>query len=382
VDYGLQMTVQVLTLATGFVLVLWGLRIFKLWVACLGLAFGGVAGGLIGALAIGSDQAALIGIAIGALAGGILSWPLQKLTVIATAGITAAGIAAAAAVASSGSGHVVAITIVGFIAGIILAALLFDAIVITGMAMSGALLVFQAMFVPFDTWYGTPRQVAERTLGYWGDNVVALIATITIFTAFSWIYQKRLSRRRIATSPMPERVIAARRVPFRIALVTLAAIGITAALAVAGFDTATSYELLGFHALSWPLVALAAAAFMAPRGRILQDAGDDAPPIIAWRSRGFLATAAFVLIVPPLITGALFMLYGLDPTAIVRFYRAFVLGDPATIAAKVLLSFGLIPLVLVRAVPASARKRPPRQSPPPQVAVAPETAAPLAATPA
>jgi hypothetical protein len=369
-----QLAVQVLTLATGLLLTVWGLRIFRLYVASIGLLFGGVAGGLIGTFAFGSDQAALAGAVVGGVLGALLAWPLQKMVVVLVTAVIGSILAAVAVVTATGSDYAVPAAIGGFIAGAIIAIALFDIVVICAMALNGAQLVFHAVFVPADSWIGTPRDVAMRILGIYVDNVLALGVTTVMFVAFAWWYQRRFSRKRIAADPNPEPLLTARRIPFRLAAMLVAAVAATAGLAVLGKDATTSLQLLGFHALSWPLVAVAAVLLVRPRparGAVAKGA----PP--GWRNRSYLAVTVFGLVVPPLVTAALFFAYGFNPEAVLAFYRGFISAPPAVIAMKAGLSFGVLPLILVSAVPRSARR--PVASPEKKAGA--ETA-PLAATPA
>lgn len=368
-----QVLAQVLTLATGLLLVVWGLRIFRLYIASIGLLFGGVAGGIIGTFAFGSDQAALAGAAIGGILGAILAWPLQKMVVVLITGLLGSVLAAVAVVTASNADYAAPAAIGGFFAGVIIAIALFDIIVICAMALNGAQLVFQAVFVPADSWIGMPREVARRMLGIYVDNVIALAATTVLFVAFAWWYQRRFSRRKIDANPNPERMLTSRRIPFRLALLLVMAVAGTGGLAVLGLNGPTSVELLGFHALSWPLVAFAAVLLVRPRPITI--AGEDGEEL-AWRNRSFIGVVAFGLIVPPLVTAALFVAYGFNPESVLAFYRGFVSGNPMIIAAKALISLGLMPAILVSAVPRSARRRVPAKAP------APPESAPLAATPA
>jgi hypothetical protein len=355
-DYGIQMSVQVLLLTVGFVLVLWGLRIVKLYVATLGLLFGGAAGGIIATFSTGSDQAALAGVAIGGLAGMLIAWPLQKLLVILATACLGAVFAVTAVVAAAGADYVAPAAIGGFVAGAIAAAAHFDTIVIAATALTGSQFVFHAVFVPADTWMGTPREVALRMLGIYVDNIIGVAATTVLFVAFAWIYQRRLSRKRIADARYPERLITARRIPFRLASVIVATIAASSAFALAGFAPASSFELLGFHALSWPIVAWATARFLRPWPFTLTTHDDEDRPNHGWRTRRFASVVAFGLIVPPMLSAALFALYGLNPDAIVPFYRSFLFGDPATIVVKAALSLAVVPVLLTLAVPASVRR--------------------------
>jgi hypothetical protein len=370
----IQLAAQVLTLATGLLLTVWGLRIFRLYIASIGLLFGGVAGGLIGTFAFGSDQAALAGAAIGGVLGVLLAWPLQKMVVVLITAVIGSILATVAVVTATGSDHAIPAAIGGFIAGTIIAIALFDIIVICAMALNGAQLVFQAIFVPADSWIGTPREVAMRILGIYVDNVLALGVTTVMFVAFAWWYQRRFSRKRIAAAPNPEPLLTARRIPFRLAGLLVAAVAATAGLAVLGEDVTTSLQLLGFHALSWPLVAVAAVLLVRPRPASAPDASTGKTH---WRNRSYLGVTVFGLVVPPLVTAALFFAYGFNPESALAFYRGFISGPPAVIALKAGLSFGVLPLILVSAVPRSARRR----APAPEETASPE-ATPLAATPA
>ncbi len=369
----LQLALHVLTLAAGFALVLWGLRIFKAYIAFLGLFFGCAVGGSIAAIAVGSSQSILAGAAIGGLLGALLAWPFQKLLVFMTAGFLGAAGGAAIALATAGSQHVALAAIIGFIVGGVFAVALYDVVVITAMAVNGAQLIFQAIYVPFQTWNGSPRTVATRMLEIYADRITALAVTTLLFVGFAVWYQKSLRRRALAQDPA---ALATRRIAVRLAMLIIGAFALTSVLMVNGTWSLSSFELIGMHALSWPLVCLAAAAFTRfPLPRATNMAGDLLRPRYR-RQRRWLGVAAFGATVPPLITCALFVLYGSSWQTLRLYYAGFLSGSPLELLLKWTCALAITPMLLAGAAPAFVAQPAPLAAPP---APPPPAPAPLVA---
>jgi hypothetical protein len=351
VSVALPLALQALWLAMGFAFVLWGLRIFKAYVALLGGALGCAAGAAAAAIFFGSTEA-MIGCALaGTLVGALLAWPLQKLLVFAVAGATISALAMFVVVARGNDENLLLAAIIGFVAGGVLTLLLYDIVIIVALAFHGAQAVFQSAFVTADAYIGTPREVVERLLGIYSERIVAFAVTTLLFVGLALWYQRRLARPRGRTPEQEVRAAVARRVCLRLAVTILAVRVISAALALSGTWHISSFELTGLHALSWPLACVATVLLLRGAVRRLTGSGD-AAPARARRGRRHLALALFGVTLLPALTAALFVAYGASWDSLIGFYLAFISGTAGSIAAKWTFAFGLLPLLLAGVVPA------------------------------
>lgn len=341
-----------LWLAVGFALVLWGFRIFKAWVVAIGAIGGGAAGAAITGAISGGPEGALMGGLLGAAGGALIAWPLQRVMVFFAAGVTTGTVAAAAAVAFAGSDYVAGAAIAGFLLGGILAAWLYETVVIAAMAFTGAQAVFHALYVPIQTFTGSPETIAGRILGIYAEEFVVFVATVAIFVAFAIWYQRGPAKRRDRSPAEAARAIAARRVSVRLAFAIVAAWFAAAILVAAGFWPVSTFELVGMHPLSWPPVAIAGLVFLSLRPIVTTQGPGDAPPVGRYRSRSrLLRAAAFAAVAPPVLTAALFVSLGGSWDGLIDYYRAFLAGPAAVVATKWTFSLGLLPLLLFSAHP-------------------------------
>lgn len=345
-------------LAAGFAFVLWGLRIFKAWIALLGVIAGGALGSTAGVLIGGETPAILVGAVIGAGAGMLLAWPLQKLLVFLGAGSAGAMLGAVALLAFDQGDLAVPGAIIGFLLAGISVLVIHDTVVIGAMAFQGAQAVFHAVFVPLSTFDGSLYDIGARLLAIYADQAIALVVTTMLFIAFALWYQKGLTRQADPVDARAMRAVTARRVSVRYAGLILASWLLTAVLATRGDWSLSPFELAGIHALSWPLVTLATLMFLRPRP---VEATVAAP---RRRARRLLDLALFGVVVPPVLTVALFALYGAPWQTIAGFYLSFIDGPTTALAAKLGYSLAVFPMLLATAVPAP-RAAPAAQAPPP-----------------
>jgi len=351
VTAGTMAAINAVWLAAGFALVLWGLRIFKLWVAGTGLVAGAFLGAAFASVVFGTRDATLAGSLAGAFLGALAAWPLQKIVVFIAAGTTAALVVAAGAVAIAGADNVAIVSIIGFVGGGLLAMWAYDVVVIAAMAFTGAQAVFHAAYVPFDVYNNAPSAIASRLLGIYALRFPVFVATTVLFIGFSLWYQRGPGRKRERSPAGNARAIAARRISIRFAVLIVLAWLFAAALVAAGIFSASTFELVGMHPISWPVVALAALPFIRPRPAVIQMADGDVTRPRSRTRRRLLGMAAFGAIVPPVLTAGLFVAYGETWVSLSDFYRSFFSGPGTVIAAKWAYSLCLLPLVLVRAHP-------------------------------
>jgi len=348
VSAAVPLVVYAAWLAAGFAFVLWGLRIFKAYVALIGTVAGASLASGISAIVVGDGQAIAIAGVIGAIAGLVLAWPLQKLLVFLAAGSAGALFGSVITVALERTELIVPASIAGFLLAGIAVLALYETIVVCAMAFQGAQAVFHAVFVPADAYSGSLREIGARLLGLYADNVIALGATTMLFIGFALWYQKGVARRRDPADPHWPVALAARRISVRYAALILATWIVTAALSISGQWSLSSFDLAGMHALSWPLVTMVTLMLLRPRPVPL--AVEAAVPARR-RSWRLLRIAAFGVVVPPVVTAALFMAYGAPWQTISGFYESFLQGPSTALAAKLGYSLAVLPLLLSTAVP-------------------------------
>jgi hypothetical protein len=349
VPAGTLAAINLIWLAAGLALVLWGLRIFRLWVGAVGFIGGGAIGAAIGAAMGGREEMAVIGGLAGGVVGAVVAWPLQRLTVSLAAGMTTALIAAAGAMAFAGSEYVAGAAILGFLAGGAVAFVLYETVIITAMAFTGAHAVFHALYVPADAWLGTPEQIGARILAIYAAELVVFVALTVVFVAFSMWYQRGPAAKRERSPGQAAWARAAKQVSTRLAFVVLAAWAVSAFFVAARVWPMSMYDLAGMHPLTWPIVAIAVLALLVGRPRTIgYDIETGPPPAPRGRRRRFLRTAAICALVPPVLTAAVFVALGGSWEGLASYYRAFLAGPAPVVAAKWAFSLGLMPLLLAR----------------------------------
>ena len=355
----LQIALDVVALASGFALVLWGFRIYRLWLGLTGAAAGAALGVAVATFATGSTDGMMLSAAGGALVGALIAWPLQKAVVFVGVGAATGllGVLALQAWAGPGPGPVTAIVATfAFLAGGILAVRLFEPAVTLAMAFTGALAVFHAVFVPADVYAGDAAAIFNRMLGVYAEQISAFVATTALFMGLAFWLQSGRRRRKQGRSSLRDAL--GRRFAVRFAALILMAWTAAALLGLSQSWQVSSFELIGMHPLSWPVVTLAAVAFsglsrVTPRALQAPPPTPDTPPhrrSTAW------AWIAFGLIAMPVLTAAVFATFGAPWQAIGGFYRAFMLGPAASIAAKCGISLALLPLALMGAVRSASRE--------------------------
>ena len=357
----LQIALDVVALAIGFGLILWGFRIYRLWIALSGAATGAALGVALAMLATGSMDTIVLSAAAGALLGALMAWPFQKAAVFITAGVATGLLGVLSLQAWAGPDQVAAIAsavvaTLGFLAGGMLAVRLFEPAVTLAMAFAGALVVFHAVFVPADTWAGDAAAILNRIVGVYTARLPAFVATAALFLGLALWLQSGRRRRKQSRGSLRDAL--GRRIAVRFAALILVAWTAAALLGVSRGWQVSSFELIGMHPLSWPVVTLAAVTLaglprFSPRAPHIPPFPPDTPPngrslIYAW--------VAFGLFAMPALTAAVFATFGAPWDAIVGFYRAFALGPAASIATKYGVSLALLPLALASAVRSASRE--------------------------
>jgi len=133
----------------GLAMILWGLRLFQIYIILMGLCLGGVAGAILGGMIFNARDAMVIGGIVLGLLGGALAWPMQKLFVFIGSGIMT-GLSGLALSASMGiPDHMWFLAgLVLFIVGGVIALLLYEYFIIVVMAFTGSQSLFNLFYNP------------------------------------------------------------------------------------------------------------------------------------------------------------------------------------------------------------------------------------------
>jgi hypothetical protein len=346
----LRFVIDVASLALGFALVLWGLRIFKAYVLLVGLLVGAGLGGAIGSVAIDADNGLLIGALAGGFIGAIAAWPLQRVIAFLMAGAATGLIASMATGATPGTEAFGPAFAIGFLIGGILGLVIFERIVIAALAFTGAQAIFLAAFVPNQVY--TPNSltaIAEGILGVY-ENRLAAFAITTLTCIGLGLWHQRSGRK---AAPLEGRAKALRRMPVAFAILILCANLVVGFGAFAfGWET-TSFALTGLHPLAWAFASMFTVLFIGARSRFTaQDVTNiegNTP-----RRRRAAAYPVYVLIAIaalPLATGFVFRAAGSPTWGLAAFYGAFIDAGSPAIAFKWFIALAWLPFVMWRATP-------------------------------
>ncbi|MCI0434066.1 MAG: hypothetical protein L0271_10600 [Gemmatimonadetes bacterium] len=348
----LQIGLDALALAIGFAFVLWGVRLYRIWIGLIGFAMAGAAGAGVAALTADSLEAMLIGGAAAGLVGALLAWPLHKIFAAFVAAALSGVLGGLAAETWIGGGAGLPVGTVAFLVGGIVALRWFESAVQLAMSFTGAQAVFLAVFAPPGLFSGGPIRIGERLLDVHSQNLPAFLVNTALFMGLGWWIHAGRVRSRKGQASVSDGY--GRSIAVRFAGLILLAWLATALLGLRLDWQLSSFELLGMHPLSWPVVTLAAVAvggLRQPRPEIVVPA--PSPPV-SWVTPVVFSTVAM-----PLITAALFVAYGASWDAAGDFYRAFMGGTAGSVATKFGVSLALLPLVMVGAARRAAKQSEP-----------------------
>lgn len=348
--------ISVVFLVIGTALVLWGLRIFKVYVVLTGFGIGASLGAVVGGLATRSREGVFIGGLMGAILGAAVAWPLQKLIVFLLAGTTSAlvGVAAAAALEMPQNEWWKAGLLL-FVVGGVLALSFYEYVIIIVMAFNGAQWIFNA-----DS-YGELLRSGRGIIETWqylirvySESIVSFLFTVAVFVWFSLHFQKRAVIQRGDSAERREGVRRFRRLSYLVALLAIVNYAVSGSLARVFYPSTA----LPFGPWSWPLVAVAASGLATWLIR-LEKNHCSLGGVSFWR---FFALLVFCHLVCPLIAWFVASLPHLhfEPAWGFRWYgwywRAFFRGDVGAVAIRLLWGlFGLPGLLYLAAFGGTGR---------------------------
>lgn len=343
----LRFVIDVGSLAVGFALVLWGLRIFKAYVLLVGLLFGAGLGAAIGSVAIDADNALFIGALAGGFIGAIAAWPLQRIIAFAMAGAASGLVVSMATGALPGSDAFGPAFAIGFLIGGILGLIIFERIVIAALAFTGAQAIFLAAFVPNEVYAPSSlTAVAEGILDVYQDRLAAF--AITTLTCVGLALWHQRSGRAATADP---RARALRRVPTGFAVLILATnLAVGFGTFAIGWET-TSFALTGMHPLAWAFVSFMTVLFLGARARFTGSDGLTTEAPAKRRGTAYPVHILAAVAALPLATGFVFRAAGSPTWGLGAFFGAFVDGHPTALALKWFIALAWIPFVMWRATP-------------------------------
>jgi hypothetical protein len=195
-----------LVLALALAGVLWGLRIFKIFLIVLGVWAGFAMGMLVGDFFAADSGSLLIWGLSGAVIGGLLAWPLQKIFVFTGVGLLIGFLVFAMVMSRGGepqTGLIAGATtlvIAGFIA-----VMIYDYFIIVLMTMVSAYLIINVCYLPFEfrhmfEVFLSGKEGIVETLGTFGGLYSQLIwpslVVLCMFLLYAIFMQKILRRDR------------------------------------------------------------------------------------------------------------------------------------------------------------------------------------------
>jgi hypothetical protein len=198
-------------LAFAFACILWGLRIFKIFLVVLGLWAGFVVGLFMGEVFVGTSGSLIIYGLAGAVVFALLAWPLQKLFVFSGVGLLVGFLVFAMVMSRGGdpqSGLIAGATM--FVVAGFVAVLIYDYFVIIMMALVSAYAIINISYLPNEfrqlfeilaTGSEGIIQTVERFGGYYADLIWPSIIVLGMVILFSIYMQKIVPEKRQKEEP-------------------------------------------------------------------------------------------------------------------------------------------------------------------------------------
>jgi hypothetical protein len=291
----------VLLYVCGLVFVLWGLKIFKIYIVTIGIITGALIGAVIGAIASmssGDPNGLYIGAAVGAVIGGIIALPLEKIMFFLAGGGLGAvlGIAIAVAVGSTESNVFLGFGIGGFLLGGIVALALHDFLVIILLSFQGAFVMTIAYNIQeWSTLVENISRYGFDSFDYLIDSlsfiIIPVLIAAVIYAIFGWILQKVYGFKKNDTTN--ERRL---KEGFKYTAYVFAA------LSIITFAARTSQDLLvglitQLSLYSWPFFVLITFAFI----RLLDNEAVAGVRIGSFKILQVCGTAAVAVLILPVV---------------------------------------------------------------------------------
>ncbi len=200
-----------LVLLFAFACILWGLRIFKIFLVVLGLWLGFGTGIFVGDFLAESSSSLIWWGVGGAVIFALLAWPLQKLFVFSGVGVMVAFLVFAMVMSRGGepeSGLIAAATV--FIIAGFIAVMIYDYFVIVLMSFVSAYLIIDICFLPYEFknlievfLIGKTGSVSQLRIfgGYYSELIWPSLAVLVMVIWFGIYMQKILPEKRAQDKP-------------------------------------------------------------------------------------------------------------------------------------------------------------------------------------
>ncbi len=352
----IETVINYVYLLVGFAMILWGLKLFKLYIILTGIAVGMALGPMVIACVFGlaldgnvflgwamflnavSEHPGLllIAAAVGAIVGGSLAWPLRKLLVFLIAGFWSGLLGAVILAALEAPQNVLLGLGFGlFVIGGAVAVYFYEYVIIILMALGGAQTVFHTVFSTHVVFaIDGFAEVWRYLLHSYAERIMAFLLSIGLFVWFAFYFQKRAVVENGDDRRKQLRVIRLRRLSYLLSGLAVVGYVLTDLVGPAFSGTV----LIGSSVFSWPLVALASGAFAA----WLACAGERCCLNGHTRLCRFLYMLLFSLIIPPLITWVVTCVLSVQVFPL-WYYQAFFSGSPAALVSKWVCALLVVP---------------------------------------
>jgi len=353
------------SLLLAFAFVLWGGRLFRVFVVLLGVGAGVVLGFFLGSVIGLGPQGGVIGAVIGALLLGLLAWPLHKIFVFLIGGLFFGFLAASVAASFQVPQNTLnAAAIAGFVAGGVLSIVIHKPFVIALMAAAGAQSILNVMLGKSFKGMAEFEAFMREYSAFYAQRLGLFLTMVVLYVIFAFTLQMAFAPR---PKDPPERVAAKsrlRRLLYLFAFLQLAGWTLTRiAPAWAGF---THSPVTGLSLLSWPVAAIISALAL----NWIWEGTVPGPGRTAV-GRGSTRFIFFIVIgatIAPLVTGVLHRIFfGQSPFLFL--YEAALNGPPALQVFKAAYALVVFPSLAVLATRTAAVQ---------QAAAAPASASPAA----
>ena len=347
------------SLLIAFAFVLWGGKLFKIFVVLLGIVAGLLVGFFVGSIIGLGPQGGGAGAVIGAIVLGLLAWPLHKVFVFLLGGLFFGFVTASIATSLQVPATTLnAAAIAGFVAGGVLSILIHRTFVIALMAASGAQTILSIMFSKSFLPIASFEQLMSDYSGFYAQRLGLFLTMVGVYVAFALFLQvvcaptdKEQQKDKFERLAAKRRV---RRILYLFAVFQLVGWSLTRlAPAAWGFDHP---PVTGITLLSWPAAAILTALVLnwAWEGTAPAPLGEKPSP--AQLAARYVLFVVIGGVIPPLITGMLHRIF-FDQGQFLFLYEAVINGPVALLIFKAAFLLVVFPSLVAMAT----HTRPPPQ---------------------
>lgn len=339
--YGVLIAIKTAQLAVAFSIILWGLKLFKIYITLIGFLLGALVVAVLGGILWHTEDAVWIAGLVLAFVGAAVAWPLQKLFVFILAGLmtVALGLALLGA-AGLGMNQWPIAALVLFLVGGAVALSLYEYFIIISLSFGAARTVFDVPASPRTLLRGNLTDLRGQ-VEFYAEHLAVFLLVISVFVLFSLYFQKGIVAKDEDDNSRKEAAATFRRMAVTCCVIGLAAF-------VLGRAYGTYGEIvLGLDILSWPAVALISSPLLAWATTHAPTLMPRIPAPLARGGAVALFGVTFMPVVGILVSSAI-TLEATPP--ILYYYRAFV--PPLTSLALIKWSFALLmyPLLMLYGV--------------------------------